>query len=381
VVLLCPFGGKRNQDYSEWLCVPMPLRRYFRPTLIRSLPTPLRWTGAAGLVLVAFAIRHWLLADLLSLPFLLFFPAIILSAVVFNRGSGVVATLLSAALAVYFFVPPLRSFAIPDPETAISVGLFVLTGLLIALIIEALHGAYVELEQAHAETEQARKAAEEVARERDLLLVEFGHRVKNDLARIGATVGMQAAGASPETAAALRAVSERIRVLARVHDRLARREGQVLVDMHDFLHDLVADLRFNLTDLTPVGLFVGAERHSLPVSRAGAVGLIANELVTNALKHAFPGDLAGEVRIGFWREDQDMLLTVADDGVGPADIPTEDTPKEFRQRGGMGRQLVRALAAQLGGHVETTKASEAGGVLHILRFPAEPPGDAAGQRA
>jgi hypothetical protein len=47
----------------------------------------------------------------------------------------------------------------------------------------------------------------------------------------------------------------------------------------------------------------------------------------------------------------------------------------------MGRRLVRALAAQLGGRIETTKASEAGGVLHILRFPVEPPGDAVGQRA
>ncbi|MBV1800312.1 DUF4118 domain-containing protein [Siccirubricoccus sp. G192] len=333
------------------------------------------------LVLVAFAIRYWLLADLLALPFLLFFPAIILSAVVFNRGSGVVATLLSAALAVYFFVPPFHSFAIPDTETAISVGLFVLIGLLIAVIIEALHGAYVEAEQAHAETEEARRMAEQVARERDLLLLEFGHRVKNDLARIGATLSMQEAGTSPETAAALRAVSERVRVLARVHDRLARRDGHVMVDMQEFLHDLVADLRANLTDVTPVGLFIEAERHSLPVSRAGAVGLIVNELVTNALKHAFPEDRAGGVRIGFWREGQDLLLTVADDGVGFPNMPAEEVPREFGRRGGMGRRLIRALAAQLGGRIETTKASEAGGVLHILRFPAEPPGNAPGQRA
>src|SRR5690349_13737018 len=160
-------------------------------------------------------------------------------------------------------------------------------------------------------------------RKRDLLLVEFGHRVKNDLARISATVGMQAVGASPETAAALQAISERARVLARVHDRLSRRDGHVLVDMHEFLHDLVADLRVNLTDLTRVGLFVEAERHSLPVSRARAVGLIANELVMNALKHAFPGDRAGVVRLGFWRDGQDLLLTVADDGVGLADTPPE----------------------------------------------------------
>jgi two-component sensor histidine kinase len=342
----------------------------------------MRWLGAAMLVLVAFAIRYWLFADRPFLPFLPFFPAIILAAMVFNHGSGFVATLLSTVLSVYFFVPPIYSFAIPNTETAISVGLFVFTGLLIATVIEALQAAYVEVEHAHTEAEEARKTAEEIAHERDLLLVEFGHRVKNDLARISATVGMQAVGASPETAAALQAVSERVRVLARVHDRLARREGHVLVDMHDFLHDLVADLRVNLTDVTPVGLFIEAERHSLPVSRAGAVGLIANELVTNALKHAFPEDRAGEVRLGFWREGQDMLLTVADDGIGFVEgIPPEDMPKEFQRRGGMGRRLVRALAAQLGGRIETTEASEAGGVLHILRFPIASPGDAVGQQA
>jgi two-component system, sensor histidine kinase PdtaS len=175
------------------------------------------------LVLITFAIRYWLLADRPFLPFLPFFPAIILAAMVFNHGSGFVATLLSATLAVYFFVPPIHSFATSDTETAVGVGLFVFTGLLITTVIEALRAAYLEVERAHAEAEEARMAAEEVAHGRDLLLVEFGHRVKNDLARISATVGIQAVGASPETATALQAVSERVRVLGRVHGPRARR--------------------------------------------------------------------------------------------------------------------------------------------------------------
>src|SRR3954467_11858618 len=109
----------------------MPLRRYLRPTLLRSLPTPLRWASTAVLVLITFAIRYWLLADSPFLPFLPFFPAIVLAAMVFNRGSGFLATLLSTVLSVYFFVPPIHSFAI-DAEIAVSVGLFVFTGLLIA---------------------------------------------------------------------------------------------------------------------------------------------------------------------------------------------------------------------------------------------------------
>jgi two-component sensor histidine kinase len=327
-------------------------------------------------VLIAFAIRRWLFEHQTSLPFLFFFPAIILSAVVFDRGSGIFAALLSTALAVYYFVPPFHSFVILDTETGLNVALFLGTSLFIAIVTESLHIAYVEAEQAHAEITAARQVAEEAIHERDLLLAEFGHRVKNDLARISATARMQAIGASPETVAALQAVAERVQVLSRVHDRLSRRDGQVMVDMHDFLHDLVADLRVNLTDLSPVGLFIEAEHHSLPVARAGAVGLIANELVMNALKHAFPEDRAGAVNIAFRREGVDLLLTVMDDGVGLPEMSPEGVQAASHRRRGMGRRLVRALAAQLGGRIEASKASEVGGILHVVRFPAEAPGEA-----
>jgi two-component sensor histidine kinase len=286
----------------------------------------------------------------------------------FNRASGIVATLLSTVLAVYFFIPPPGSFAIANSEAMLSLLLFVATGLFIAIVIESLRTAYTE-------AADARHHAEQAARERDLLLAELSHRTKNDLARISATLSMQAVGASAETAAALQAAADRIKVLARVHGRLARRDGHVQVDMHDFLHDLVADLRVSLTNVSPIGLFIEAEHHSLPISRAGAVGLIANELITNALKHAFPDDREGEVRLGFWGAGDDLLLTVADSGVGMPESPAETGASQAQRSGGMGWRLVRALAAQLGGHLETTEASDAGGTLHILRFPIRSPGE------
>jgi two-component sensor histidine kinase len=125
-----------------------------------------------------------------------------------------------------------------------------------------------------------------------------------------------------------------VRVVAHVHDRLGRRDGHVLVDAGRLLEDLIADLRVSTAYLRPVGLFVEAEQHMMSVNRASAVGLIVNELVTNALKHAFPGD---------------------------------------RQSGGMGRRLVRALAAQLGGRVETSQA-EPSGTIYTVRFPVNAPG-------
>jgi two-component sensor histidine kinase len=354
----------------------MPMRRYLQPSLrLRTLPFPLRWAGSAVLVLVFFGARYALYGASPIIPFLFFLPAVILSSVVFNRGSGFFATLLSAMLAVYFFVEPVHSLALQKTSDTINVGLFCAVGLFIAFITEALHLAYVEAEEARAATDAARARAEAGERERELLLAEFRHRVSNDLQRLAGMMTLQARTVSAEAAVALKEAAGRIYVIARVHDRLARRDGHVLVDMREFLHDLIADLRAGLIDLRPIGIFVEAETHMLAVSRTGAVGLIVNELVTNALKHAFPGeDREGVVNIGFRRQGPDFLLTVADNGIGMAERPAGE-PAEAQQRGGMGSRLVRALTAQLGGHIESNSAHGAG-TTHMLCFPVTPPGDA-----
>ncbi|MCW8086638.1 sensor histidine kinase [Sabulicella glaciei] len=349
------------------------LRRLLRPALTQSVSTALRWLAAGGLVLVFFGIRVSLFPEQQGLPFLFFFPAIILSAVVFDRGSGIFATLLSAVLAVYFFFPPHGSFAVLDRSALVSIALFTVTGLFVALVTEALHLAYQNVEKLREQAEEARRHAEEVAHERDLLLAELEHRVKNDLARISATISLQAMESSPETVAALDAVNERVRVLARVHDRLGRPDGThpMEIDVCDYLRDLVTDLRTNLTNLTPIALALAGESHLLSISRAGAVGLVLNELVTNAVKHAFPGDRSGTVTLRFSREGDEYLLAVSDDGVGMAQSPPEEVPEEFRRRAGMGRRLMRALAAQLDGNIVTGPTGPGGGVTQTLRFPVQ----------
>jgi two-component sensor histidine kinase len=353
----------------------MPMRRYLRPSLrFRALPPPLRWSGTALLVLLACGARYLLYGATPVFPFLPFLPAVNLATEIFNRGSGFFATALSAVLAVYFFVEPTYSLVLRATSDTINVALFCVIGFFIAAVIEALHLAYVEAEQAHAETDAARARAEAGERERELLLAEFRHRVSNDLQRIAGLLTLQARHSSPEVAAALRDAANRVYVVARVHDRLARRDGHVLVDVREFLHDLVADLRASFTDLRPIGIFVEAESHMLSVSRTGAIGLIANELVTNAMKHAFPDEREGAITIRFYREEDDFLLTMSDNGVGLAERLPEPQGEGLR-RSGMGSRLVRALTAQLGGHIETS-ARSGDGTTHVLRFPVTPPGDA-----
>jgi two-component sensor histidine kinase len=340
---------------------------------LRALPTPVRWSGGFVLALIAFVMRNAVFGLTPVIPFLPFLPSIILASVFLGRGSGIVAVSISTLLAIYFFIEPQFQFALPTSADTIGTALFVLTGFFIAWVTEALQRAHVQADRARREDKAALARAKAAWYDLDLLLVEFGHRTKNDLQRITATLMMQAATAVPEVGEALRAAAERVRVVAHVHDRLARRDGHVLVDMRVFLDDLIADLRVSTAYLRPVGLFVKADTHMLSVNRAGAVGLIVNELVTNALKHAFPDDREGAVRVTFCRSGPDYLLVVADDGIGISPKLPKTRSGAGGQSGGMGRRLVRALAAQLGGRVETSRA-EPSGTIYTVRFLVEPPG-------
>lgn len=214
---------------------------------------------------------------------------------------------------------------------------------------------------------QARDQAQSEARRRELLLAELSHRVGNDLFLLVSMLQMHAV-AEPGAASALRVAAGRVHVLGRVHERLSRRaDAEALVDSRTFLESLVADLRAGLDGTWPIVLTVAAETHSLPLAAASDVGLIVNELMTNALKHAFPEGREGVVRVTFRRDGDAYELVVADNGVGMAPARAARSVGD----GGFGGQLLRALAIQLGGRLEMA-GGEVGGTSCILRFPVPP---------
>jgi two-component system, sensor histidine kinase PdtaS len=92
------------------------------------------------------------------------------------------------------------------------------------------------------------------------------------------------------------------------------------------------------------------------------MGLVINELLTNALKYAFPGDRPGTVRVTFERQGDEFLLTIADNGVGMA---FDGEPRGS----GLGQRLVRSMVAQLGGTFAIEPDSAAGGTVATVRFP------------
>lgn len=329
---------------------------YMRMALrLRAWPLAARWGATALAVGAAAAARFAIFGWTADLPFVLFFPAVLGAAILFNHGSGVFGTALSAVLAVWLFMgdEPLSS-----RQNIVRLALFCSAGGFIAVAAESLHRAYLEAERAHS---RAIEAEQRIA----TLLREFRHRVHNDLQRIVAVLRLQASR-TPEARAALQEAADRVQVIARVHDRLGRDASDAMVDTHRFLHELVADFRSSVGDLRPIGFFVQAETHQLSLARMGAVGLVVNELVTNALKHAFPdGAREGAINVKFHREGHDYIVCVADDGVG--------SDRTGTAREGMGTQLVKAFAAQLGGRIEVERGAT--GSTQRLIFPVAPPGD------
>lgn len=200
-----------------------------------------------------------------------------------------------------------------------------------------------------------------------LLLNEMSHRISNDLSSLVSVLHLQAS-ADPEAADGLNLAAERVLMLGRVHRRLSYGGSpSASVNSRLFLDGLMTDLRASLDGLRPVTLTLSAEEHPLPLTRAGDLGLVVNELVTNALKHAFPGERDGVVRVSFRREDAVYKLTVSDNGVGVG-----SGPQQPGSGTGLGSRLLRALAAQLGGRLDVM-SGDVGGTVATLQFPVPSP--------
>jgi two-component sensor histidine kinase len=130
------------------------------------------------------------------------------------------------------------------------------------------------------------------------------------------------------------------------------------VDAATYLNELCRDLIASVQEEgdTPIVLKTDIESELLPTDRAIPIGLIVNELVTNAVKYAFPGEAKGTVRVTLKRAPGELRVTVADDGQGR-------DPR--RADSGLGSRLVDGFAQQLGGQVER-KSDSQGTTVHLI---------------
>jgi two-component sensor histidine kinase/putative methionine-R-sulfoxide reductase with GAF domain len=188
-------------------------------------------------------------------------------------------------------------------------------------------------------------------KEKEVLLREIHHRVKNNMQIVASLLYLQAHASHQQLGnAATEAFTKsqhRIKAMAAIHDRLYRSGNLSSIDFCEYLRALVPDLVRSYQASDRVAASIDADRLFLPIDQAIPCGLIVNELLTNCLKHAFPGR-RGNIRITLRvLPDGRRQLSVADDGVGLGDTDGAGS-------GSMGLGLVQDLAYQLDGHVETT---------------------------
>ena len=223
----------------------------------------------------------------------------------------------------------------------------------------------VALRRRHDEAQAALAASN---RRLEALLSEVNHRVANSLQMVSAFVQLQAADLEEgECRTALRDTQRRIEAIIQVHRRLYTSDDVELVDMRGYLEALVRELEDSLsTPTAPRRLRLSVDPIRLHADKAVSLGVIVNELITNACKYAYDVAAPGDVRIGFSHQGQaGLLLFVEDDGRG---LGADPDPKST----GLGARLIRAMAASL----QTVVEYESGhaGVRATLRLPAEAPG-------
>jgi len=214
---------------------------------------------------------------------------------------------------------------------------------------------------------ERKRAEEEISaslRERETLLKEIHHRVKNNLQIVSGLLSLQAAKATePETLEILDESQRRIKSMALIHEKLYRSSSLAEIDFGDYIKSLIDELRrmYNVADGV-ITITVEIENVQLGVDTAIPCALIVNELVSNSLKHAFPDGPAGEVTIALQRANGAHTLTVADNGVGfPADL-------DFRTTDSLGMQLVVTLVNQLDGTITLDRTK---GTTFIITFKPE----------
>lgn len=182
-------------------------------------------------------------------------------------------------------------------------------------------------------------------KEKEVLLREIHHRVKNNLQIISSLLNLQSGQITDENARQQYAVShERIRAMAMVHEKLYESKDLSGIDFGDYVHSLALGLNLSCNpDPSRIRLLVDVDEAPVQLKLDAAIpcALILNELIMNGFKHAFTDGRAGEISVRFIRGEEVNQLIVQDNGVGlPADLDIENCNS-------LGLQLVTVLSEQV----------------------------------
>ena len=220
----------------------------------------------------------------------------------------------------------------------------------------------------HTNITERKLAEERIARsleEKEVLLREIHHRVKNNLQVITSLIGLQSLEVTDESfRSAMRDIQARIKSMAVIHEQLYRSSDFTAVNIREFVNTLAAGLFQNYALLqNRISIRPEIDDMKINLEQAVPCGLILNELLTNAMKHAFPNGTSGEVLVRMRRSGTgEAVLTVKDSGIG---LPEGFDPEDMNS---LGIRLVRILTRQLEGRLQ---ARNDGGAEFTVTFPIE----------
>ncbi|MDP2855151.1 MAG: PAS domain S-box protein [Smithellaceae bacterium] len=211
-----------------------------------------------------------------------------------------------------------------------------------------------------------RRQAEEMIQasllEKETMLSEIYHRAKNNMQVISSLLNMQSSYLQDETAReALQDSVNRVKTMADIHNLLYHSGNMTRIDIGGFIRDLTGSLQqsYKISG-APIEIHADIVDATLPIEQAVPCGLILNELISNALKHAFPEGKEGKINITMQLQNNHVTLTVCDNGIGFRSVT------DAANRKSMGMELVNILVGQIGGKLDMQVD---GGTTWTITFP------------
>lgn len=294
--------------------------------------------------LISVAVRFGVDSIALSAgPFSLIYPAILISTLYGRWFAGLVTWFSAFLFAWYFVLPYSASFSFQLTSDAARTAVNGASGLVILLFAEIFRAA---VRRAVAERDA-------VIVSRELLLREVDHRMKNNFAIVASLLNLQLGRIDDDRIReALAAAASRVRSFAAAHEYLYQQSSDLrLVNMREYLSRLLVDLEAAMLDGRKIKMVSEIADLELPRDSAVGVGLIVNELVTNAVKHAFHHEQGGEIRVIFQSQPPGWRLVVEDTGRG---LPTTEVSD------GLGSRLTESFAHMAGGVLERAQNPSGG---------------------
>lgn len=198
-------------------------------------------------------------------------------------------------------------------------------------------------------------------KEKEVLIKEIHHRVKNNLAVISGLFALQAMNMEDEKVIQVFNESQaRIKSISTIHEKLYQTNLFTSIEMKSYLKDLLEDIAKTFKQVgKEIEIILKGDEVTLNVNQAVPFGILANELITNSFKYAFPGELNGSITLDLRKKKREVIFTVQDSGIGlPDDF-------EKMKKGSLGMTLIVSLADQLDGEVNWTSHN---GTHFELRF-------------